>query len=30
MGKSHLIQNQQRLIEIFKEPPLKGHALRTY
>ena len=28
------MQNQQRLIEIFKEPPIisyrKGHALRTY
>ena len=34
MGKLHLIQNQQRLIDIFKEPPLisyrKGNALRTF
>ena len=34
MGKLHLIQNQQRLINIFKEPPLisyrKGNTLRTF
>ena len=33
MGKWHLIQNQQRLREIFKEPPIisyrKGKSLRT-
>ena len=34
MEKFHLIQNQQWLIEIFKEPPLisyrKGNTLRNY
>ena len=34
MRKLHLIQNQQRLIEIFKEPPLisyrKGNTLKKY
>ena len=34
MGKFHLIQNQQWLIEIFKELPLisyrKGSTLRIY